>query len=45
MFEDINRMEPAKRALLYAQASDAYEEFGCAWTSDYKLVRAAPGLM
>jgi hypothetical protein len=45
MFEDINRMAPTKRALLYMQDPDGYEEFGWAWTSDYKLVRAAPGLM
>jgi hypothetical protein len=43
-FRRLNEMEPAQRALMYKQGSDIYEECGWAWTPDYKLVRAAPGL-
>ena len=45
MFPKINAMEPAKRAAMYAQGGDIYEECGWAWTPDYRLVKAAPGLI
>jgi hypothetical protein len=45
MFSKINAMEPAKRAAMYTHGSDLYEECGWAWTPDYRLVKAAPGLI
>jgi hypothetical protein len=45
MFKRINGMEPAHRALMYGQGSDLHEDCGWAWTADYKLVKAAPGLI
>lgn len=45
MSREINEMEPTKRALLYAQGNDAFEDCGWTWTPDYKLVKAAPGLI
>jgi len=45
MFRRLNHMEPAQRALMYKQGDDIYEDCGWAWTPDYKLVKAAPGLI
>jgi hypothetical protein len=45
MFRRLNHMESAKRALMYKQGNDIYEDCGWAWTPDYKLVKAAPGLV
>jgi len=45
VFERINAMEPMKRALMYAQGNDIHEDCGWTWTPDYKLVKAAPGLV
>jgi hypothetical protein len=45
MFNEINLMEPAKRALLFMDSTDLHEQAGYAWTPDYKLEKAAPGLM
>jgi hypothetical protein len=45
MFPKINAMEPAKRAAMYARGGDIYEDCGWAWTPDYRLVKAAPGLI
>jgi hypothetical protein len=45
IFEQINAMEPAKRAVMYEAGSDVYGDCGWAWTPDYKLVKAAPGLI
>ena len=44
-FAKINALEPAKRAAMYAQGGDIYQECGWAWTPDYRLVKAAPGLI
>ncbi|HUY46110.1 MAG TPA: hypothetical protein VMV92_10350 [Streptosporangiaceae bacterium] len=44
MFGRLNDMEPAQRALMYKEGNDLYEDCGWAWTPDYKLVRAAPGM-
>lgn len=44
-FERINAMDPMKRALMYGQGGDIYEDCGWAWTSGYKLVKVAPGLI
>jgi hypothetical protein len=44
-FRRLNHMEPAQRALMYKQGNDLYEDCGWAWTPDYKLVKAAPGLI
>lgn len=45
VFKDINNMEPADRTRMYAQIGDLHEDCGWAWTPDYKLVKAAPGLI
>ncbi|MFJ5532440.1 hypothetical protein [Streptomyces sp. NPDC093261] len=49
VFPRLNSMEPVNRALLYtetsAQGNDFVEMVGWTWTADYKVVRAAPGLM
>ena len=45
VFRVINEMEPGQRALLYAQGHDLHEDCGWTWTPDYKLVKAAPGLI
>jgi hypothetical protein len=45
MFQRINELEPAKRALMHAQRTDIAEDCGWAWTHDYKLVKAASGLI
>lgn len=45
VFNEINKMELAQRARMYAQGYDLYEDCGWAWTPDYKLVKAAPGLI
>ncbi len=45
VFRVINEMAPAQRALLYAQGFDLHEDCGWTWTPDYKLVKAAPGLI
>jgi hypothetical protein len=44
VFNKINLMEPARRALMFMDGNDLHEECGYAWTPDYKLVKAAPGL-
>jgi hypothetical protein len=43
-FERINRLEPGERALMFMDSSDLHEQCGYAWTPEYKLVKAAPGL-
>jgi hypothetical protein len=43
-FNRINRLEPGRRALMFMDSSDLHEQCGYAWTSEYKLVKAAPGL-
>ncbi|WP_300610523.1 hypothetical protein [Trebonia sp.] len=43
MFQNINSMEAAKRALVFMDHGDLYE-FGWAWTPQYRLVKAALGL-
>ena len=45
VFGEINRMKFAQRALMYAQGYDLHEDCGWAWTPDYRLVKAAPGLL
>jgi hypothetical protein len=45
IFREINEMEPAQRQQMYAQGLDLHEDCGWAWTPDYKLVKAAPGLL
>lgn len=44
VFGRINKMPPAKRALMYADDGKDYQTYGWAWTPDYKLVKGAPGL-
>jgi hypothetical protein len=44
MFGRLNDVEPAQRALMYKEGDDCYEDSGWAWTPDYELVRAAPGM-
>jgi hypothetical protein len=45
LFRKINAMETAKRALMFMDSSDLHEDCGWAWTHEYKLVKAAPGLI
>jgi len=45
VFKEINELEPEQRARFYAQGHDLHEDCGWAWTPDYKLVKAAPGLI
>jgi len=44
LFETINAMEAGKRVHMYMSGNKAADDCGWTWTSDYKLVRAAPGL-
>lgn len=44
-FKRINDLGTAERAVMYAQSGDLHEDCGWEWTSDYKLVKAAPGLI
>lgn len=43
--KEVNEMEPMKRALLYAQGNDVFDDCGWRWTPDYTLVKAATGLI
>jgi hypothetical protein len=45
MIQKMNELEPAQRALMHTEHADFTEECGWAWTPDYKLVKAAPGLI
>lgn len=49
VFTEINAMDPMKRALMcehmHEQGNDLYEDCGWAWTPDFRLVKAAPGLI
>lgn len=44
-FQRINAMEAGKRALMFMDGDDIYENCGWAWTPEYKLVKAAAGLV
>ena len=44
-FQRINQMERAKRELMFADRSDIDGDCGWAWTSDYMLVKVAPGVV
>jgi hypothetical protein len=41
----INRMHLADRKTMFADRNSMYEDAGWSWTPDYKLVKAAPGLV
>jgi hypothetical protein len=43
-FQRINQMEPSKRILMFADRNDIDGDCGWAWTSDYRLVKVAPGI-
>ena len=45
MFQKINNMEAADRVLMYADSTGTFDQFGWAWTQEYKLVKAALGLI
>ena len=45
IFREINEMEAAQRREMYTLGNDLHEDCGWAWTSDYKLVKAVPGLI
>jgi hypothetical protein len=42
-FQRINQMELSKRKIMFADRSDIDGDCGWAWTSDYTLVKVAPG--
>lgn len=44
-FQGINQMELSKRKIMFADRSDIDGDCGWAWTSDYTLVKVAPGLL
>jgi hypothetical protein len=44
-FESINKMNAEKRKRLFLDTSDIYEDCGWAWTPDYTIIKAAPGLI
>lgn len=44
-FCKINQIPLAKRRLMFADRSDLDGDVGWTWTSDYTLVKAAPGLI
>jgi hypothetical protein len=43
-FERINAHEKVLRAAMYKETADLASDAGWAWTADYTLVKAAPGL-
>jgi hypothetical protein len=45
LFNEINAMEPAKRALMFTNDISLHQDCGYAWTPEYKLVKAAAGLV
>jgi hypothetical protein len=45
VFPKINALDRAKRAQMFAEGNNINEDCGWAWTADYKLVKAAPGLL
>jgi hypothetical protein len=45
VFGSVNKMKLAQRQQIYALGNDIHEDCGWAWTPDYKLVKAAPGLI
>lgn len=44
VFQRVNNLELSDRKAMYAQRSDIDAICGWAWTSDYTLVKMAPGL-
>jgi hypothetical protein len=46
LFPGINQMELSNRKIMWAERNNpTYSNCGWAWTSDYTLVKAAPGLL
>ena len=45
VFSSINQMGHSKRKKMFADDNDFYVDAGWTWTSDYTLVKAAPGLV
>lgn len=45
IFRKINQLELSKRQIMFANRSDIDGDCGWAWTSDYTLVKVAPGLL
>jgi hypothetical protein len=41
----VNGLDLQARKTMFAERSDVYEDAGWAWTSDYRLVKVAPGLL
>ena len=44
-FQGINQLERSKRFMMFADRSDIDGDCGWAWTSDYMLVKVAPGVV
>jgi hypothetical protein len=45
IFQRINRMDLSKRKAMFANRSDIDGDAGWSWTSDYTLMKVAPGLL
>jgi hypothetical protein len=44
-FQRINRMDLFKRKVMFADRSEIDGDAGWSWTSDYTLMKVAPGLL
>jgi hypothetical protein len=44
-FQRLNAMAAGKRAFIFMDGGDIYQQCGWAWTPEYKLVKAAAGLI
>jgi hypothetical protein len=44
-FQRLNAMAAGKRAFMFMDGGDIYQQCGWAWTPEYKLVKAAAGLI
>lgn len=45
IFQKINQLQLSDRKLMFANRNDIDEDCGWAWTSEYRLVKVAPGLL
>ena len=45
IFQELNQMELSKRKAMFANRSDIDGDAGWTWTSNFTLVKAAPGLL
>jgi hypothetical protein len=45
VFQEINQLPSAQRVEMHSKGLDLYGDCGWAWTSDYFLMKVAPGLL